>query len=56
MKWSKYNVLFHSEKLGHVLFNSRMLSLSVVDKESYELLKKQKKVKHVLKNVSIQKT
>ena len=40
MKWSNYNVLFYSEKLGYALFNSRMLSLSLIDKDTYELFQK----------------
>ncbi len=37
MKWSRYNVLFYSEKLGYALFNSRMLSLTTIDKDTYDL-------------------
>lgn len=40
MKWSNFNVLFYSEKLGYALFNSRMMSLSVIDKETYEVFQK----------------
>ncbi len=37
MLWSRYNILFESELKGYCLFNSRMLSLSQIDKETYEL-------------------
>lgn len=37
MLWSRYNTLFYSESKGYCLFNSRMLSLSQIDKETYEL-------------------
>lgn len=37
MKWSKFNVLFYSKKLGYCLFNSRMLSLTKLDKNTFEL-------------------
>lgn len=40
MKWSQFNVLLFSEKLGHILFNSRMLSLSILDKDTYKRLQK----------------
>ncbi len=38
MKWSRYNILFHSKKIGYGLFNSRMLSFSRLDKRTYEVL------------------
>lgn len=38
MKWSRYNFLFHSEKISYALFNSRMLSFSILDKKTYEIL------------------
>lgn len=37
MLWSRYNILFKSELKGYCLFNSRMLSLSQLDKDTYEL-------------------
>lgn len=40
MKWSKYNVLLFSKKIGYILFNSRMLSLTKLDKETYTLFLK----------------
>lgn len=33
-------MLFYSERLGYALFNSRMLSLAILDKDSYGLLQK----------------
>lgn len=38
MKWSQFNYLFHSEKIGYCLHNTRMLSLISLDKESYNAL------------------
>ena len=38
MKWSQFNFLFHSEKIGYCLHNTRMLSLMNLDKVSYETL------------------
>lgn len=38
MKWSKFNILFYSEKLGYCLFNSRMLSFVKLDKYTYDFL------------------
>jgi len=40
MKWSNYNILFYSDKLGYCLFNSRMLSFSKISKETFELFSK----------------
>lgn len=40
MKWSKFNILFYSQKIGYALFNSRMLSFSKLDKESFDILSK----------------
>lgn len=37
MQWSRFNVLYYSELKGYCLFNSRMLSLSQIDKEAFEL-------------------
>lgn len=37
MQWSSYNILFHSELKGYCLFNSRMLSLSQIDKDTYDV-------------------
>ena len=34
MQWSRFNVLYYSEFKGYCLFNSRMLSLSQIDKEA----------------------
>ncbi len=38
MKWSQFNYLFHSERIGYCLHNTRMLSLISLDKESYNTL------------------
>lgn len=38
MKWSQFNFLFHSDKIGYCLHNTRMLSLINFDKESYKTL------------------
>ena len=38
MKWSQFNFLFHSEKIGYCLHNTRMLSLINLDRESYNAL------------------
>lgn len=40
MKWSQFNCLFYSEKLGYYLHNTRMLSLIKLDKDSYNRLLK----------------
>ena len=40
MKWSKFNILFYSQKIGYALFNSRMLSFSKLDKKSFDILSK----------------
>ena len=40
MKWSKFNILFYSQKIGYALFNSRMSSFSKLDKESFDILSK----------------
>lgn len=37
MKWSKYNILFYSNKLGYCLFNTRMLSFSKIGEKTYQL-------------------
>lgn len=37
MKWSNFNVLFYSEKLGYCLFNSRMMSFTKLNKQTYDL-------------------
>jgi len=37
MRWSKYNILFQSEKIGYGLFNSRMLSFSKLGEDTYIL-------------------
>ncbi len=42
MEWSKYNTLFYSNKIGYCLFNSRMLSLSKMDENTYHILQKVK--------------
>lgn len=38
MKWSQFNFLFNSDKIGYCLHNTRMLSLINLDKDSYETL------------------
>lgn len=40
MKWSIFNILFSSEKLGFCLFNSRMLSLLKIDEDTYTTFSK----------------
>lgn len=40
MKWSRYNILLNSVELGYCLFNSRTLSFSKLDKDSYNTLDK----------------
>lgn len=36
MKWSKFNILFQSDDLGYCLFNTRTLSFSKLDKNSFK--------------------
>lgn len=43
MKWSQFNFLFYSKKIGYYLHNTRMLSLIKLDKESYDKLLKIRK-------------
>ena len=38
MKWSQFNFLFYSPKIGYCLHNTRMLSLLSFDKETYNIL------------------
>ena len=38
MKWSRFNTLFYSKKIGYGIFNSRMLSFSELDENSYNNL------------------
>lgn len=40
MKWSQFNCLFHSNKVGYYLHNTRMLSLLKLDEQSYNKLLK----------------
>ena len=40
MKWSQFNFLFYSKKIGYYLHNTRMLSLIKLDEESYYRLLK----------------
>lgn len=40
MKWSQFNVLFYSKKMGYYLHNTRMLSLIKLDEENYNKLLK----------------
>lgn len=43
MKWSKYNILFKSEKYGYLIYNSITNSFAEIDKSTYQELKKIKK-------------
>jgi uncharacterized protein len=38
MKWSRYNILFYSTKIGYCLFNSRMLSFTRLNIETFDIL------------------
>lgn len=40
MKWSQFNCLFHSPKIGYYLHNTRMFSLIKMDEDSYNKLLK----------------
>jgi uncharacterized protein len=42
MKWSRYNILFNSKRIGYTLFNTRTLSLSTLDEITYKMLNKLK--------------
>lgn len=37
MKWSRYNLLFKSEKIGNILFNSRTRALLRLDDDTYKI-------------------
>lgn len=37
MKWSRYNLLFKSEKIGNILFNSRTRALLRLDEDTYKI-------------------
>ncbi|MBQ3190119.1 MAG: SPASM domain-containing protein [Bacteroidaceae bacterium] len=38
MKWSQFNRLLYSQKIGHFLHNTRMLSLILLNEKSYNIL------------------
>lgn len=40
MKWSRFNVLFSSNRLGKILFNTRTLSLSKISEETFLVLER----------------
>ena len=43
MKWSQFNRLLFSEKIGYFLLNTRMLSLITINEDSYKTLMKVQK-------------